>query len=244
MRSFLYLTDLYTVFGHTDSWLHPYSRSFVCIYWMINTVPCKQQCSSLSQYPLDYSPLHLTYQLILLKEQQLNWIIGLISGAQLVANDHLRKTNLYVLSPFGAIVGKSTGNVSVVHLSSSSSSSSVNALNRPGIPSKSSTCDWRDTFRVSVGFGHISEEKKNRIVDAIYEFSCGSEEFNTHLSNCSIQIANGPNTWSTHGNMNSFYCHIYSSALAYISIQSKHTLVHCMNMIVVLRRSVVLRWMP
>lgn len=85
------------------------------------------------------------------------WILKLTSN--------IRKTNLYVLSPFGTTVWKSTGNVIVVHLSASSSSSSVSALNKPGIPSKSSTCDWRDTFLVSAGFGHISEST-NRFIDS------------------------------------------------------------------------------
>lgn len=75
---------------------------------------------------------------------------------------HLRKIYLNGFSPFGltSTVWKSTGNVITDHLSSSSSTSSVSALNKPGIPSRSSTCDWRDTFRVSVGFGHISGNKK------------------------------------------------------------------------------------
>lgn len=142
-----------------------------------------------------------------------------------IGMENIRKMYLNGFSPFGLTntVWKSTGNVITDHLSSSSSTSSVRALKRPGIPSKSSTCDWRDTFRVSVGFGHISEKKivqnRNQPVFGILDWNTIWISVHTYPSNCSIPIANVPNIWSIHGNTNSFYYHIYSFVSAYIWIR-------------------------
>lgn len=159
----------------TGSLRRPCSGNSVCIYSTINTATCTQQCNWMWRHFLLSECLPPNPDQLSLWNEW--WTVEWNAIDHCTFRSHfLRRIYLYSFSfifPPKSVASKSTGNVRTVHLSSSSSCSSVNALNRPGTPSKSSTCDFFDKpLRVSFVFGHMSTKKREITVEN--DFSLGS----------------------------------------------------------------------
>lgn len=147
-------------------------------------------------------------------------------------------------------LSKSTGNENIRKLTNSvPSPPSVNALNSPGTPSRSSTCDFLDnSFLVSFGFGHISVKNKNINLSGPHHYRSNKIKWilkATHLlqpyhislkplnrtypNNCNTRNINGINIVHTPYNMYNFSYRICTIVLAYIWIQLRRRPSRCRN---------------